>query len=481
MDKFPSAAATIRPLDIPSPVDQMQKVQEMQNLRQRAQIQGVQVQREQIGLQQQLQQEKDLQLYSKAYLTTNGNSDEAEKQFLQAGGSPLFAQKVRVAYDKALKDEEDRQRSISKEQREVVKAKDEKIGAALFSVSQVQDPEAQRQQFYQTAKSLMDDGTITDKEFRQAFPGGQYPGPIMLRVAALKHMEISKQVEMNKLIPVAPGGQLVNPATGEATQYGEKPLAEPTPFAEWRAQNPTAPIKDWFLTSRKGEAGGDEDANKLLTPSEATQLGVPYGTKRSGAFGKTPSKPLTAQQEQTAETGISTLDAALSIMDKMRPHLDDFKDVVNGIHFQAAINAARQSGHSGIMGTTWNAAIMRTLPEKDKKVLGDYMSGQEHIQRMRAVMQGAAGFRSTEAFETLLGQLGSPAADPKTTRETFENSYSTLKNYRDVLQRSVSGESGGTPTAMGQGNFAPPSIGTIRMGYKFKGGDPSDKNNWVKQ
>jgi hypothetical protein len=51
-----------------------------------------------------------------------------------------------------------------------------------------------------------------------------------------------------------------------------------------------------------------------------------------------------------------------------------------------------------------------------------------------------------------------------------------LKTYEDAVKYQKSGGAGDSDTPK-----KGPSAGTVEGGYKFKGGDPSDKNNWVKQ
>lgn len=50
-----------------------------------------------------------------------------------------------------------------------------------------------------------------------------------------------------------------------------------------------------------GASSGDTEGNKLLTPTEAQALGVPYGTTRSGAYGSTAEKPLTVDQAKARQ------------------------------------------------------------------------------------------------------------------------------------------------------------------------------------
>jgi hypothetical protein len=61
MGNFPSAAATIQPVDIPSPLDQYSRIMNMKNVMQRAKINDVQLQQERMNLQTAQQQQKELQ------------------------------------------------------------------------------------------------------------------------------------------------------------------------------------------------------------------------------------------------------------------------------------------------------------------------------------------------------------------------------------------------------------------------------------
>ena len=72
---------------------------------------------------------------------------------------------------------------------------------------------------------MIADKTISPEEFKAAFPNG-YPGPVLLRVAALKSMEITKQVEAMKPTYVQPGTIPVSSTGVVGVPIGEK---KPTP------------------------------------------------------------------------------------------------------------------------------------------------------------------------------------------------------------------------------------------------------------
>jgi hypothetical protein len=178
---------------------------------------------------------------------SNGDSAKAKDAFLQQGGSLPFWQKVEDLHNEAVTKEQDRQIKLTVEQRAADTAKQQKIGSALFAISSLPDPEQQRQQFDQTAQQLIGDKTIKPEEFKTAFPNG-YPGPVMLRMAALKSMEISKQVEATKpsyvqlgTIPVSPAGVAGEPIgkkepTSDVSQYIDNWMKErnlPNTPANW--------------------------------------------------------------------------------------------------------------------------------------------------------------------------------------------------------------------------------------------------------
>jgi len=264
MGNFPSAAAQIQPVDVPSPLDQMGKVQAMKNVMQRAQLGGIEVQKGQMELQQAQQQQKDLQLYSKAYIMANGDSAKARDVFLQQGGSLPFWQKVDDLHNEAVSKEQDRQIKLTQEQRAADTAKQQKIGNALFAVSSIVDPDVQHQEFDRTAKALVDDKTIKPEELKAAFPNG-YPGPVMLRMAALKSMEISKQVEATKPTQWTPGNIPVSPAGVAGAPIGEK--APPTPTNEDKA------ISDYMASHNLPDTASNRHLARLRLKAEGAAAG----------------------------------------------------------------------------------------------------------------------------------------------------------------------------------------------------------------
>jgi hypothetical protein len=179
-----------------------------------------------MNLQQAQQEQKDMKMYAKIYLVT-GNSEKTEQVFLENGGSPVFAAKMREQHKKAVEAEEDHQRKLTGDKALAYKAKKEKIASVLIPLADMPEGEEKLRAFYQTAESLMSDGTFTDTEFKQVFPEG-YPGPVALKMTALKYLEIEKQLEAMKAVPVQvePAGSMERTPEGGWKQLG---APKPTP------------------------------------------------------------------------------------------------------------------------------------------------------------------------------------------------------------------------------------------------------------
>lgn len=110
------------------------------------------------------------------------------------------------------------------------------------------------------------------------------------RVAGLEASKFA--IEQNKPVNVSPGSELINPLTGER------------------------------VASVAAKTAATDDPNKILSPSEAQALGVPYGTTSSQAYGKSPTKPLTEAQGKDltyANRGGESM-----------PIIDQFADTVAG-------------------------------------------------------------------------------------------------------------------------------------------------------
>jgi hypothetical protein len=470
-----------RPYDIepvPTALDQYGKVMEMKNVMQRAKINDLALQQGQVGLQQgqmnlqaQQQEQKDMKMYATIYLAIGAggepDSAKAESIFLQNGGSPVFAAKMREQHKKAVEAEEDHQRKLTGDKALAYKAKKEKIASVLIPLADMPEGEEKLRAFYQTAESLMSDGTFTDTEFRQVFPEG-YPGPVALKMTALKYLEIEKQLEAMKPTVSAAGSVLRDPLSGEVTQIGEKPAptipVEQQELTDWlsKPENKGKGASDFHLwkvrTGRTAEKAEADDLDKRLTPAEARDLNVPYGTTRRQAFGKTSEKPLT----EAAKLQRATLAEMVQQLDMLEELANKNKSSIGPVDSALGWAASKTTGNVP------EVAEMRRI------------SGNLSDMLLRA----RSGAQINEQEYARLAKLVPLTDQPES------NFFSNLTSFRDEISRMLKRRSGEAPltstdvsvsrtgTPEGQGA---PAVGTLKGGYKFKGGDPSDKQNWVKQ
>jgi hypothetical protein len=92
------------------------------------------------------------------------------------------------------------------------------------------------------------------------------------------------------------------------------------------------------------------------------------------------------------------------------------------------------------------------------------------------------GFRNFEFVKDMPSFIGGLERDPEATIAGLEGLRPTLesvmKEGKTSHKRIVEGRDTNTPA--GGGAPQPPKAGDVVKGYRFKGGEPSDKNNWEK-
>lgn len=112
---------------------------------------------------------------------------------------------------------------------------------------------------------------------------------------------MSQNQEANK--PIQVGDNLIDPRTGE-TIY-TKP-SQGFELGKDQVRYEKDPLTGEYKQVARGIDGTNTSgtqSNELLSPSEATALGVPYGTTRGQAFGITPQKALTEGESKAKQYG----------------------------------------------------------------------------------------------------------------------------------------------------------------------------------
>ncbi len=75
-------------------------------------------------------------------------------------------------------------------------------------------------------------------------------------------------------------------------------------------------------------------------------------------------------------------------------------------------------------------------------------------------------------------QFGTSFKEQLVKSQFYKDLFANDPRYKDVLTAGQSSRV--APGPSGTGDINGPSVGEVDSGYKFKGGDPSDKNNWEK-
>lgn len=103
--------------------------------------------------------------------------------------------------------------------------------------------------------------------------------------------------------------------------------------------------------------------------------------------------------------------------------------------------------------------------------------GFDRLQAMRAASPTGGALGQVSDFENrqLQATLGN-LAQSQTKGQLKENLNRVYNTYLDI----VHGPGNGPPRRPVGGKIPPPSVGALQGGYRFKGGDPADRNNWVK-
>jgi hypothetical protein len=99
-------------------------------------------------------------------------------------------------------------------------------------------------------------------------------------------------------------------------------------------------------------------------------------------------------------------------------------------------------------------------------------SGVDSLQRMLT----GAGMPASEAAQYSYRYLPTYTDDAQSAAAKLDR----LKAELESVQKKVLQGRGGAPTADASAAKATPTVGEVRYGYRFKGGDPSEPSNWEK-
>ncbi len=202
---------------------------------------------------------------------------------------------------------------------------------------------------------------------------------------------------------------------------------------------PDAVVKQKKDIAAAGKSTPSDKADELLTPTEAGTLGVPYGTTRKEAFGK----DARTTEERNKERNRSVV--------------------------STAVQAVRDLGEKVI---TEKVAIVQRAKAAGRAVDAALADDPEY----RAYQDSRVALAGNLA---VLQQGSRPSdADIKAVwLPLVPDAFRDTANSAALKWKLIDQMSGFDSKPQGEG----PAVGTVQDGYRFKGGNPADRNNWEKQ
>lgn len=98
------------------------------------------------------------------------------------------------------------------------------------------------------------------------------------------------------------------------------------------------------------------------------------------------------------------------------------------------------------------------------------------VLKMVPRFEGPQSDKDTQSYKEAAGQLADPMLPNKIRKEAGKTILRLMKDRRD--QFAVEGMD--ASPSQRKAAPPPPAVGTIKNGYRFKGGSPADQNNWEK-
>jgi hypothetical protein len=181
----------------------------------------------------------------------------------------------------------------------------------------------------------------------------------------------------------------------------------------------------------------------VLTPSEAQALGVPYGTTRREAYGRSPS----TEGERVAATFADRMAESNKILEDLS-------------------KAAASSGQ------VFYGALPNVLKPEDTRRLDQ--AKRNFVNAILRKESGAA-ISPTEFQNAEQQYFPQPGDTPAVIQQKAQNRLTAIEGMR----RSAGGAANGSPAPTAATPKAP-KVGTVEDGYMFLGGDPADPKNWKK-
>jgi hypothetical protein len=218
-------------------------------------------------------------------------------------------------------------------------------------------------------------------------------------------------------------------------------------------------------------------AAELMGGSAKDMAGDVIANRQDTAAAKAAVKDFTSGRSAVATRSFNTAIDHLETMEKLATALQNndtrlFNSVGNFFAKQTgtAAPANFEAAKAIVGGEVAKALTGANMALKDREEIRDAIIASSSPEQLRGVLK---------TFKQLLGgQLNSLNIQYQTStgRDDFRNKLSPAsKRELDALNPQAPARS-----SSARQTPAPPAVGEIRAGHKFKGGNPADKNNWEK-
>lgn len=211
-------------------------------------------------------------------------------------------------------------------------------------------------------------------------------------------------------------------------------------------------------TMTPGEIAADRRAGLTYDPERGVVVDTRAGTAKPVTAG---GQPLGAKLPESAKKELQGIDAQANTV-------------------QQALQSVKSN--PGAFGFTRGAATMAgSVPE----VLANKMSSNENIQARsfvfnvvsKVINERAGAAQSAQELARLRSFLPAEMDDASVIQSKLEAFEEYLAEQRKAYEVAPQAKPTAFPSPARQ---LPPRVGEVIDGYKFKGGAPGDRNNWVK-